>query len=127
MGEFYPLLKSIHVGSALLSVTLFTIRGIWMMGWPHLLQAKPVRIVPQIVDTILLASALLLAWQLGQYPFVNGWLTAKVLALVTYIALGSMALRYGSSKGVRTVSWFSALAVFAYIVAVAVTKRIVPF
>lgn len=81
MGDLYTLLKLIHVGSAALSITLFILRGIWMMAWPHLLYVKPVRIVPHIVDTILLASALLLVWQLGQYPFVNGWLTAKVTAL----------------------------------------------
>ncbi len=126
MEEFYIPLKLIHIGSAALSITLFILRGIWMMAWPHLLYVKPVRIVPHIVDTILLASALLLVWQLGQYPFVTGWLTAKVTALAVYIVLGSIALKHGSSKSIRIIAWFFALAVFAYIIAVAVTRQIIP-
>jgi len=123
----YSLLKTVHVGAAVLSFTLFFIRGIWMLGWPRLLQRKAVRIVPHVVDTILLASALLLAWQLGQYPFVDGWLTAKVFALLVYIVLGSIALKRGRTRGIRTTAWLLALATFTYIVAVAVTRQVVPF
>lgn len=126
MQDYYPLLKLIHVGSAVLSVSLFTIRGIWMMAWPQLLRLRVVRVVPHIVDTLLLASALLLAWRLGQYPFVHGWLTAKIIALPVYIALGSIALKHGATKTVRVVAWLLALLTFGYIAAVAVTKQAIP-
>lgn len=127
MYEYYSLLKQIHVSSAALSVSLFMLRGIWMMAWPHLLQIRAVRIVPHIVDTLLLASALLLAWQIAQYPFVHSWLTAKILALLLYIVLGSIALKRGPSKSMRILAWFLALATYAYIVTVAVTKQPIPF
>lgn len=123
----YPLLKQIHVVAALISFMLFGIRGIWMMAWPHLLQARTVRILPHVVDTVLLASALLLARQIGQYPFIHGWLTAKIIALLVYIVLGSIALKYGSGKRSRVVAWLLALATFAYIIAVALTKQVFPF
>lgn len=126
MLDTYLLLKQIHVSTAVISITLFVVRGIWMMAWPHLLTLKTVRVIPHIVDTILLASALLLAWHISQYPFMHGWLTAKIIALAVYIVLGSIALKYGSSKSVRIIAWVLALATFAYIVAVAITKQVVP-
>ena len=126
MVEHYLLIKHIHQGSALLSVALFVLRGIWMMGWPHLLQARPVRVVPHVVDTVLLLSALPLMWILQQYPFVHGWITAKVLALVIYIGLGMVALKRGPTRAIRIAAWFAALATFAYILAVAVTKQVIP-
>lgn len=126
MPESYSLLKLVHVSAALISIMLFVIRGIWMMGWPHLLQNRAVRVVPHIVDTVLLASALLLAWLISQYPFVHGWLTAKIIALPVYIVLGSVALKRGTTKTVRVVAWLLALLTFGYIVAVAVTRQAVP-
>ena len=127
MPEIYLSLKLIHVSAALISIMLFTLRGIWMMVWPHLLQRRAVRVLQHMVDTILLASALVLAWQTGRYPFMDGWLTAKIIALPVYIALGSIALKHGSSRSVRISAWLLALGTFAYIVAVAVTKQVIPF
>ena len=51
----------------------------------------------------------------------NGWLTAKVLALIAYIILGSIALKRGSTKAIRALAWVAALATFGYIVSVALT------
>lgn len=127
MMSVYLVMKQIHVATAVISITLFVIRGVWMMGWPHLLQARAVRILPHVVDTVLLASALWLAWQIGQYPFIHGWLTAKIVALPVYIVLGSIALKYGSNKRSRIIAWLLALATFAYIIAVALTKQTIPF
>jgi len=98
-----------------------------MMAAPHWLQARWVRIVPHVVDTILLASAIALAMLTFQYPLAQSWLTAKVLGLIIYIVLGMVALRRGRTRGQRTVAWLSALAVFAYIVAVALTRDPIPW
>jgi len=81
----------------------------------------------RIVDTLLLASALWLAWYLGQIPFVHGWITAKVLALIAYIVLGMVALRRGRTKSVRAAAFAAALAAAAYIVAVALTRDATPW
>ncbi|MDZ7737068.1 MAG: SirB2 family protein [Gammaproteobacteria bacterium] len=126
MLDSYLLLKQIHVSTAVISVTLFVVRGIWMMAWPHLLTLKTVRVIPHIVDTVLLASALALTWWISQYPFVQGWLTAKILALFVYIILGSVALKRGGTKRVRIIAWLLALVTFAYIVAVAITRQVIP-
>ncbi|MEO5660142.1 MAG: SirB2 family protein [Polaromonas sp.] len=119
----YLAIKHLHITFAALSGSFFVLRGLWMLLDSPLLQRRWVRIVPHVVDTVLLASALVLVFRSGQYPFVQPWLTAKVLALVAYIVLGAIALKRGKTKGVRTFALFAALATFAYIVAVALTRQ----
>lgn len=123
----YSLLKILHISCAAASYTLFMLRGFWSLNTSPLMQQRWVKIVPHIVDTILLTSALALAYTIGQYPFVNGWLTAKVLALLLYIGLGLVALKYGNNYSTRLIAWLAAQAVFIYIVLVAIHKNPNPF
>ncbi len=122
----YAALKLTHISCAAISYTLFFVRGIWMLNGSAMLQQAWVRTVPHIVDTALLASAIALAILTRQYPFVTPWLTAKVLALLLYIALGMIALKHGKTRGVRITAWIAAQAVFGYIVAVALTRNPIP-
>ena len=116
------ILQTVHVGSAMLSITGFVLRGVWMLQDSPLLRARATRILPHVVDTVLLLSAIALALRIAQYPFVHAWLSAKVLALLAYIVLGSVALKYGRSRRVRALSYGMALGEFLYIVAVAITR-----
>lgn len=125
--EVYFFVKALHVACAALSIAGFALRGAWMLADSPRLQQRVVRVAPHVVDTVLLASALWLAWFLGEAPFVHGWITAKVLALVAYIALGMVALRRGRSKAVRSAAFAGALAAAAYIVAVALTRDATPW
>jgi len=118
----YLLLKQLHIACAVLSIAAFAARGVLMMRESRLLQARFVRMAPHAVDTVLLASALALAWLSGQYPFSQGWLTAKVLALAAYIVLGVIALKPGRSPAVRRAAFTLALATVLYIVSVALTR-----
>jgi uncharacterized membrane protein SirB2 len=120
----YLAVKHLHMTCAALSGMLFLLRGIWMMRDSTLLQQRWVRIVPHLIDTALLASALTLAAWSRQYPFAQNWLTAKVLALMVYIALGTIALKRGRTRRVRSLAFVGALAVFAYIVMVALTRQV---
>ena len=63
-----------------------------------MLQQRWVKIVPHVVDTLLLVSALTLVFGSDQYPFEQPWLTAKVLALIVYIALGTIELKGGQNQ-----------------------------
>ena len=119
----YLTLKSIHVSSVALSYLLFVTRGVWMMRDSPLLAHRAVRIAPHVVDTVLLASAVMMAVLSRQYPFEASWLTAKVLALIVYVGLGTIALKRGSTRRVRVVAWIAAQLVFAYIVVVAITRN----
>ncbi|MCF6322754.1 MAG: SirB2 family protein [Gammaproteobacteria bacterium] len=116
------MLKNIHIFSALISFTLFFIRGLWVMRGSAMMQQKWVRIVPHINDTILLGTAIALTISIGQYPFVDAWLTVKLFALVAYICLGIEALHLAKTHIGRSVAWLSALIVFLFIVSVALTK-----
>ena len=91
------------------------------------LKRRWVRILPHAVDTVLLDSAVWLAYLIGQAPLRDAWLTAKVGGLLGYIVLGSIALRHGRTPSVRRWAFAAALMVFAYIVAVALTKRPLPW
>ena len=116
------LLKAVHVGSAMLSISGFVLRGVWMQQDSPLLRARVTRVVPHVVDTVLLLSAIALALRIAQYPFVHAWLTAKVLALLAYIVLGSFALKRGRTRRTRNIAFAAALGVFLYIVAVAIAR-----
>ncbi len=117
--SLFLLLKTIHLTCAILSISGFLVRGYWMLTGSPLLQARVTKILPHLVDTILLVSAVWMTIIIQQFPFVNAWLTAKLMALVVYIVFGTVALKRGKTKGIRTLSLFGAVSVFFYIVAVA--------
>lgn len=119
----YLAIKYLHLTSVVLSGTLFLLRGFWMLRESPNLQQRWVKVLPHIVDTLLLGSALVMVFWSKQYPFVQPWLTAKVLALLAYIVLGSIALKRGKTKALRRWALVAALATFAYIVAVALTRQ----
>jgi uncharacterized membrane protein SirB2 len=123
----YLVVKQIHLIAVTITLALFVLRGLWMMLDSPWLQRRWVRIVPHVNDTILLAAGIWLAYFLRQVPGASGWLTAKLIALVVYIALGIVALRRGRTKPQRIAAWFSALALFGYIVAVALTRNPLPW
>jgi uncharacterized membrane protein SirB2 len=117
----------LHVSCAVLSITGYTVRGIWMMRESPKVRKKWVRVAPHIVDTLLLLAGILLALRIRQYPFVQGWLTAKLLALIAYIVVGAVGLKYGKTKRIRAAAWFAAIVIFGYIVLVAITRQVLPF
>lgn len=117
-------LKTIHVTFVVLSFAGFFIRGIWMLKDSPLLQQRWVRITPQVVDTVLLVSAIVLAVQLKFSPMEQPWLMAKIIALVVYIGAGLVALRFGRDKRIRLLAWLFGLLVFLYIVSVAMSKSV---
>ena len=115
-------LKLLHASCALLSISGFALRGYWMLTGNPRLRLRPARVLPHILDTLLLASAIgmLVIWQAN--PFEIAWLSAKIAALLCYIGLGMVAFRFGKTRRVRVTTFGMALLTAAYIVAVAVTK-----
>jgi uncharacterized membrane protein SirB2 len=119
----YLTLKHLHVTCVVLSGLGFSLRGWWMLHESPLCQHRLTRLLPHIIDSLLLGSALSMAWLSGQYPFVNGWLTAKFCALLAYILFGRMALKRGRTRAIRARFFGLALLAFAYIVGVALTRN----
>lgn len=116
---YYLAIKYLHIACVVLSGSGFFLRGVLMLNDSPILQERWLRIFPHVIDTILLAAALALAVVAGWHPFVDAWITAKVFGLIAYIILGSLALQPGRARSVRLASWLAALAMFGYIVSVA--------
>jgi len=121
------LIKTVHIISAAGIYILFFLRGIWSLNGSTVMCQRWIKIVPHVVDTLLIVSAIALAFSIRQYPFVDTWLTAKIIALLLYIMLGAVALRYGRSKTVRFSAWILAQLVLGYIVLVAINHNPWPF
>ncbi|WP_153131780.1 SirB2 family protein [Dechloromonas hortensis] len=123
----YLALKHLHVTCVVLSGLGFCLRGWWMLRDSPMLQQRLVRVLPHVVDTLLLGSALSMAFLSGQYPFVQGWLTAKLGGLLAYIVLGAMALKRGRTKAIRARYFVLALLAYGYIVSVALSRNPLPW
>ena len=119
MIEFYPQIKAVHVAAVIASGVLFLLRGFAVQLGAKWAMAAPLRYLSYSIDTVLLTAALMLVTILHQYPFVQGWLTAKVLLLIVYVVLGSFALKRGRTRAVRTACWIAALLVYLFIVSIA--------
>lgn len=119
MSAYYLLIRNVHLWAVTLSISLFVARAGLMLARSSRLDAWWLRYPPHVIDTVLLTSALMLTTIIGQYPFVNGWLTAKVLGLVAYVVLGSIALKRGRTFRTRSWALAGALASVAFIVSTA--------
>lgn len=120
MFEYYLEIRMVHITSIILSGSLYFLRGLGLHLFKSPLgMAAPVRYLSYTIDTVLLTSALMLMVTIGQYPFVDSWLTVKVLLVVAYIVLGAYGLKYGRTERTRVLCWAGALAVFGFIVTVA--------
>lgn len=120
-------IKYFHISCVLLSYTLFFLRGVWMLRASPIMQQRWTKITPHVVDTALLLSAITLAIQYSISPLSNPWLMAKIIALLLYIFLGTIALKRGKTRTIRVAAWLSAQVVFIYIVAVALTHNPLPW
>lgn len=119
MLEFYPQIKAVHIAAVMASGSLFLVRGAAVQLGAAWAMAAPLRYLSYAIDTALLTAALMLATIIHQFPFVQGWLTAKVLLLVVHVVLGSFALKRGRTRVVRTSCWVAALLVYLFIVSIA--------
>jgi uncharacterized membrane protein SirB2 len=118
---YYLALKHLHVTCVLASGAGFLLRGLYVLaGRP--LSAIWVRVLPHVVDTLLLGSAIALAVISHQYPLAQTWLTAKMVGLVAYILCGTMALKRARTRAARAAFFAAALLIYLYIVSVALTR-----
>jgi uncharacterized membrane protein SirB2 len=121
------MIKLIHICCAVISITGFLARSFVKFTVPRYLQQRWLKIAPHIIDTLLLASAVVLVIQTRQYPFVADWVTAKLLVLLLYIGFGLLTLRFAKNTFQTTIGFVGACLSFSYIIAVALTKQAWPF
>jgi uncharacterized membrane protein SirB2 len=120
-------IRVLHVSCVALSYGLFFLRGLWVLKASPIMRQRWVRVAPHLIDTVLLGSAITLAVMLDISPLAAPWLMAKIIALLLYIILGTIALKHGKTPRTRLVAWFAAQAVFFYIVITALTRDPLPW
>lgn len=118
----YMALKHSHMLFVDISGLFFLVRGCWMLMDSSMLQKVWVKVLPHVNDTLLLLCGIGLAVVTHQYPIEQNWLTVKVLLLVAYIVLGTIALKKGKTRQIRVIAFFAALACFLFMVSVARTR-----
>lgn len=119
LAEFYPTIKLTHIGLVYLSGSLFAIRGLAVILGSATAMRAPVRYVSYAIDTALLTAALLLLTTLRLNPFVTPWLAAKLILLVCYIVLGSLALKRARTQPRRVLAFGAALLCFGSMYSIA--------
>jgi len=123
LASHYAEIRLLHISCAALSGALFASRGLMRIKASPLANHRALRLTSYVIDTILLVAAILLSLILRQYPFVDAWLTTKVLLLIVYIGLGVLTLRVARTPSGRAAALISALLTFGVIVGVAVAHR----
>lgn len=120
MYEYYLPIKHLHMTAVGLSITLFVIRAYWSVTGSGLLQHRLVRILPHVVDTVLLTCGVILAAMIGPN---QPWILTKIVLLIAYIGVGTIAIKRGRTTRGRITAALIAVLIFAYIVGVALTKN----
>jgi uncharacterized membrane protein SirB2 len=123
MIEFYMPIKSMHIAAVLASGGLFALRGLLVLSGRAWAMSAPLRYLSYSIDTVLLTAALMLATMLPGAVFANGWLAVKLTLLVSYVLLGSFALKRGRSNRSRTLFFIAAIIVYAFMYSVARTHQ----
>jgi uncharacterized membrane protein SirB2 len=116
----YLLIKHLHVTAATLSILFFVTRAWWSVTGSARLQWRVVKVLPHVIDTVLLVCGILLTFMLGG---LQPWIVAKIIALVLYIAVGTVAIKRGKTAATRGVAALIAIAIFFYIVGVALAHN----
>lgn len=116
----YYAFKHLHVTAAVLSILFFIIRAYWSVSGSALLQTRVVKILPHVIDTILLIFGVILAAMIGPS---QPWILAKIVALVFYIGVGTIAIKRGKTPRSRAIAAVIAVAIFLYIVGVAINHN----
>ncbi|ENL8209682.1 SirB family protein [Salmonella enterica] len=120
------MLLTLHLICVALSVSLFVARYWWRYCGHALATARWTRIVPPVIDTLLLLSGIGLIVKTHILPFTESgaWLTEKLFGVIIYIVLGFIALDYrqARSQQARFIAFPLALVVLYIIIKLATTK-----
>ncbi len=122
----FNILITLHLTSVALTISLFTLRYWWRWSNNPRFQARWVRVLPHIVDSVLLLSGVGLIALTGYLPFTvkGAWLTEKLFGVIIYIVLGFIALGRHRPRGQRAgfIAFMLGLVVLYIIIKLAATK-----
>lgn len=115
--------KHLHMTLAVLSISLFTLRFIWLLANSSKLSARWVKITPHIIDTLLLTLGVVMAVQYSMNPIEQLWLAEKLLAVVAYIFTGYYTLKLARNKPMQIIGYLGAMGWVMLIVRLAMTRE----
>ncbi len=115
--------KHLHMTLAVLSISLFTLRFIWLLANSEKLQAKWVKIAPHVIDTLLLSLGVIMAVQYSMNPIEQLWLGEKLLAVIAYIFTGYYTLKLARNRSMQIIGYLGAMGWVMLIVRLAMTRE----
>ena len=119
----YMAMKHLHLTAVALTILFFITRFIWKQIGSPMSDKKWVKILPHVIDTVLLTSAIALCIIVSRYPFIHAWVTFKLLAVIGYIILGLIALKKAQTKAMQWTSFVLALILLGATAKVAILKQ----
>ena len=122
LSEHYLLIRQLHILTAALSVTLFTIRFLLLVRSPTWQPNRWLKVLPHVNDSLLLILAILLCIIIQQAPLITPWLTEKVAAVTLYILAGMFALKWSKTRLSKIIWFIIAIFMFAYAANIAINK-----
>ena len=120
--EFYPEIRLVHIYAVAASGALFLLRGLGLLRRARWAAGSELRYLGLTIDTVLLTAALMLTTILDLYPFVEPWVTVKLVLFVVYVVLGVIAFQEGPQNR-RVACWAGGLVAFAFAATVAVAHH----
>ena len=118
----FLIFKTIHITFAIISFSGFLLRSFLMFIDSPVLKSTWAQLIPHLVDTVFVLSGFSMAFMLNFAVFGQPWLVVKILLLMIYLLFVGIALSRGTTKRMRTVAFFLAIATFTFIVGIAVNK-----
>lgn len=119
MSELYPQIKHAHILLALISGTLFAVRGAAVLMQARWHAHPKIKLITYIIDIALLTAAFMLLALLPWTTFENGWLLVKVTLIVAYVLLGVGTMRLAKTRLSRAFCYVAALLIFGMVYSIA--------
>lgn len=112
---------------AAISIGLFTLRFILLLLESKKLTSKWLKIMPHVIDTLLLAVGVGLAVKLYINPLEQLWLAEKLLAVVAYIFTGYYTLKLARNRTMQIIGYLGAMGWVMLVVRLAMTREVMFF
>jgi uncharacterized membrane protein SirB2 len=123
LSPWYLQFKQVHIGLVVASGLLFAVRGAAVLAGRSWAMRQPWRLLSYGIDTLLSSAGVTLWVVLSLNPLDSPWLGTKLLLLVLYIALGSLALERAPTPAIRRLSYGAALGTYLFMASVAVAHH----
>ena len=112
----YFILKSIHIALAILSVSLFSVRGVLLLLNNSSYRHRLYRLITPLIDSILLTVGIAMAVIIGRNIWSMDWFVLKISLIICYIITGTLALNRFKVRGQQVkallMAWIFAAGIF---------------